>query len=258
MAENPEKGKVRAVLFDLGDTLLNYGRLNPYEPFVQAARQTYAYLKSLGQPVAWFPWYAFRSMLMVRWRVLWSSITKKDFDSLRLLKRAGKHAGYKMTEEQYRELVWLWYEPLSRQVHTEPNLRETLAELQRRGIKMGIVSNTFVNACALNRDVAQRNLMEFFEFIYYSYEFPRRKPHQEMYRAAVETLGVKPEEVVFVGDRLDTDVKGAMQAGMHAILKDASANAGKQTPRGVVRIKAIAGLPQAIDIIEQELAQAQV
>jgi putative hydrolase of the HAD superfamily len=256
MAENAEKGRVRAVLFDLGDTLLNYGRLKPYQPFKEAARQTYEYLKSLGQPVSSFPWYVLRSVTMVRWRVLWSWVTRKDFDSLRLLKRAGKRAGYHLTEAQYRELVWLWYEPLSRRVHTEPHLKETLEELRRRGIKMGIVSNTFVNACALNRDIAQRKLTEFFEFIYYSYEFPKRKPYPSMYSAAVETLGVKPGEVVFVGDRLDTDVKGAVNAGMHAVLKDAAANEGRKTPSGVLRIKSISGLLEAIDHIEQEVMQA--
>jgi putative hydrolase of the HAD superfamily len=257
MPENANKGRIRAVLFDLGDTLLNYGRLSPYKPFMEAARQTYAYLKELGQPVPLFPWYAFRSLTMIRWRVLWSAITRKDFDSLRLLKRAGKKAGYKMTEEQYKELVWLWYEPLSRRVETEPNLKATLSELQKRGLKMGIVSNTFVNACALNRDIARRTLTDFFEFVYYSYEFPRRKPCPAMYQAAVETLGVKPQEVIFVGDRLDTDVKGAVQVGMHAVLKDGTANAGKKTPAGVVRISSIAGLPKAIDEIEQEMLQTQ-
>jgi putative hydrolase of the HAD superfamily len=256
MSGNPAQGKVRAVLFDLGDTLLNYGRLNPYGPFMEAARQTYAYLKSLGQPVSSFWWYTLRSMTMIRWRVMWSWVTKKDFDSLRLLKRAGKKAGYKMTDEQYRELVWLWYEPLSRHVHTEPQLKETLEELRNRGIRMGIVSNTFVNACALDRDIAKRSLADYFDFIYYSYEFPKRKPHAEMYRAAVETLGVRPEEVVFVGDRLDTDVRGAVGAGMHAVLKDGAANEGKGTPPGVIRVKAIAELPEAIDRIEHQMAQA--
>jgi putative hydrolase of the HAD superfamily len=256
MPQNADKGRIRAVLFDLGDTLLNYGRLSPRKPFMEAARQTYSYLVSLGQPVASFRWYAIKSMLMIRWRLLWSEITKRDFDSLRLLKRAGKKAGYTMTPEQYKELVWLWYEPLSRNVVTEPGLHKTLGELQRRGLKMGIVSNTFVNACALNRDIAQRKLRDFFEFIYYSYEFEKRKPYQAMYKAAVETLALSPDEIVFVGDRLDTDIRGAVEAGMHAVLKDSGANSSKATPAGVVKISAIAELPGAIDLMEQQMQQA--
>ncbi len=257
MVQDAGKGKIRAVLFDLGDTLLNYGHFSPRKPFVQAARQTYEYLKGLGQPVAWFPVYAARSMFMIRWRLLWSMVTGRDFDSLRLLKRAGKKSGCTMTEEQYKELAWLWYEPLSRGIQIEPDLHQTLEKLRARGLRMGIVSNTFVNACALNRDIAQRKLADFFEFIYYSYDFAKRKPHLAMYKAAAEAFDLEPCQIAFVGDRLDTDVKGAMRAGMTAILKKGHANLQRKIPSGVTRIDAIADLPAAIDRIEQTLTQAQ-
>ena len=253
MVQDAGTGRIRAVLFDLGDTLLNYGRLSPHKPFMQAARQTYEYLKGLGQPAGWFPWYAARSLVAIRRRVLWSAITGRDFDSLRVLRRAGERAGYKMTDEQYEELVWLWYEPLSRHIEIEPDLHQTLARLHARGLKMGIVSNTFVNACALNRDIAERRLADFFDFVYYSYDFARRKPHSQMYLAAAEALGLEPGQIVFVGDRLDTDVKGAVRAGMHAVLKKGHANLYRKAPPGVMRIDAIADLPQAIDAIEKTL-----
>jgi len=243
MAQDAAKGRIRAVLFDLGDTLLNYGRLSAHKQFMQAARQSYDYLASLGQPVPWFPWYAARSMFMIRWRLLWSAITKKDFDSLRLLKRAGKKAGYKMTEEQYKELVWLWYEPLSRQIHIEPDLHQTLSELRQRGYRMGVVSNTFVNACALDRDISQRGLKDFFEFVFYSYEFSARKPYPAMYEAAAEAFGLAPGEIAFVGDKIDTDMKGAIEAGMTPVLKTTDANLATKTPQRVRRISQLSELP---------------
>jgi putative hydrolase of the HAD superfamily len=247
MAQDAGKGKIRAVLFDLGDTLLNYGHFSPRRPFMQAARQTYEYLKGLGQPVAWFPLYAARSMFMIRWRLLWSMVTGRDFDSLRLLKRAGKNGGCAMTEEQYKELAWLWYEPLSRGIQIEPDLHQTLEKLRARGLRMGIVSNTFVNACALNRDIAQRKLADFFEFIYYSYDFAKRKPHLAMYKAAAEAFGLEPGQIAFVGDRLDTDVKGAMRAGMTPVLKTTDSNLKSKTPPGVARIASLAELPVLLD-----------
>ena len=41
---------IKAVLFDIGDTLFNFGKVHTTKVFLQSARQTYDYLKSLGQP----------------------------------------------------------------------------------------------------------------------------------------------------------------------------------------------------------------
>lgn len=40
------------------------------------------------------------------------------------------------------------------------------------------------------------------------------KPHAPLYRAAVERLGTPPERTLAVGDRLDTDIAGAVAAGL--------------------------------------------
>ena len=40
------------------------------------------------------------------------------------------------------------------------------------------------------------------------------KPHAPLYRAAVERLGSSPEATLAVGDRLDTDIAGAVAAGL--------------------------------------------
>ncbi|WP_353510366.1 HAD-IIA family hydrolase [Intrasporangium sp.] len=40
------------------------------------------------------------------------------------------------------------------------------------------------------------------------------KPHAPLYRAAVERLGTAPETTLAVGDRLDTDIAGAVAAGL--------------------------------------------
>ncbi|HDD62671.1 MAG: haloacid dehalogenase [Chloroflexota bacterium] len=42
------------------------------------------------------------------------------------------------------------------------------------------------------------------------------KPHKAIFEAALDELGVKPEEALMVGDRLDTDILGANQYGVHS------------------------------------------
>jgi 4-nitrophenyl phosphatase len=44
------------------------------------------------------------------------------------------------------------------------------------------------------------------------------KPEPIMYQMAMERLGVAPEETLAIGDRLDTDIQGAVRAGIRSIM----------------------------------------
>ena len=44
------------------------------------------------------------------------------------------------------------------------------------------------------------------------------KPNPVMMRSALNTLGVHSENTVMIGDRMDTDIKAGMEAGMRTVL----------------------------------------
>jgi putative hydrolase of the HAD superfamily len=50
-----------------------------------------------------------------------------------------------------------------------------------------------------------------------------RKPHPLFFQAACEHLGLPPEQVMCVGDDMETDVRGAIRAGLSGLLLDRSA-----------------------------------
>ena len=154
--------KIKAVLFDLGETLLNFGNVRTTTVFRQSARLTYDYLKNCAQPVGNFGWYYLRNLIAIRVRSLWSDITGRDFDALSVLKKSGVKRGFNLSEEQWRQLGWLWYEPLSKLAKIEPTLKETLATLKKMGLKLGILSNTFISAGSLDRHLAQLGILDFF------------------------------------------------------------------------------------------------
>jgi len=238
---------IKAVLFDLGETLLNFGKTRTTKVFRRSARLTYDYLKSLDQPVGSFWWYCLRNLISIRLRCLWADITGKDFDALSLLKRSGVKHGYKLNETQWKEVGWLWYEPLSKLAHVEPDTRGALATLHRMGLKLGILSNTFVSAGSLDRHLAQMGILSFFPYRLYSYQFEFRKPDRRIFEMAADKMGEPAQNILFVGDRLDKDIKPALKAGMRAVLKSAYTNLGKKAPRGVWKIERISELPALID-----------
>ncbi len=251
----PDK-KIKAVLFDLGDTLLDFGKLNPGEIFRQGARLSYDFLKSRGQPVGNFKYYCLWNMAALQIRRLISNITRNDFNSLALLRWAGMKKGIRLDGQQWRDFAWLWYEPLYKVATVEPDIKETLTRLKNSGLKLGIVSNTFVSGDSLEKHMEQVGILDFFEPRMYSYEFNFRKPDARIFRLAAERIGEATGNILFVGDRINMDIRPALRNGMRAALKTAHTNAGKKVPDGAWKINHISELPALIEKTNTQTASS--
>lgn len=235
--------KAKAILFDLGETLINFGKVNTAALFKDGARCSYEFLKQSGQNVCGFRRYYWRNIVAIRTMYIWSYIVGRDFDSLSLLRAIGTKRGYKLSEELWQQFAWCWYEPLAKIATAEPDIRETLAKLRNAGLKLGIVSNTFLTQSSLDRHLEEFGILEFFPLRMYSHEILWRKPNVKIFNEAARRLGLDPSEIMFVGDRLDTDIKGARKAGMIPILKTAYTNEGKETPPDIRKIDLLSELP---------------
>ena len=240
---------IKAVLFDLGETILNFGKVNAIRLFRQGARLSYDYLKSCGQSVGNFEYYCWRNLLSLRLNHLISGITKKDFNSSALLRKVGTKKGIRLDGQQWRHYAGLWYEPLRKIATTEPDIKQTLAALKNAGLKLGIVSNTFVNGHSLEKHLEQVGILDFFTVRLYSYQFDHRKPNPQMFEAAAEKIGETAENILFIGDRLDNDIKPALRLGMQAVLKTAYTNTGKKIPDGALKINHLSELPALVEEI---------
>jgi len=241
--------KIKAVLFDLGETLLDFGRINTTKIFRQSAKLTYEFLQSCNKPLGNFQWYCWHSMIAFRFHCLVSSLTGKDFNALLLLKKIGIKKGFTLDEDQLRQLGWLWYEPLAKLARIEPRLKATLASLKQMGLKLGIVSNTFISEGSLDRHLAQFGILDFFPIRLYSHQFAFRKPDIRIFQTAAQQIGEPPQDVLFVGDRINKDIVPALKAGMRAVLKEAYTNIGKKIPKGVWKISRLSELPSLIEKI---------
>jgi putative hydrolase of the HAD superfamily len=246
--------KIKAILFDLGETLVDFGRVNTTSLFKQGARLSYDFLKSCGQPAGNFNYYCWLNLIALRIRHWLSGITRRDFNSLALFRRIGVRNGICLDKQQWQHFAWLWYEPLSKVGRVEPKIKETLTALEKLGLKLGIVSNTFVSGSSLDKHLEQLGILDFFPIRVYSYEFDFRKPDIRIFRVAAERIGEILENIMFVGDRINTDIKPAVKAGMQAVLKEAYTNIGKKVPNGVWKINHLSELPGLVEKINDETA----
>jgi putative hydrolase of the HAD superfamily len=97
-----------------------------------------------------------------------------------------------------------------------PGLEMTLNLLQRRGLRLGLLSNAGDEA-NVQRLIDNVGIRSFFDPILVSAAIGERKPAAGPFLQILEHWHLKPEQVVMVGDRLDQDILGAQRVGMHQI-----------------------------------------
>jgi len=212
--------RINGILFDLGDTLLDFGQVNLLLFFEEGARRAYEYLASLDQPMPKFEKYHRQQLRALRWKYILSRLTKQDFNSLDVIDHLGEWLGHDLTSEQLEELAWRWYEPVSRHTTIEDGLRDTIGILRDQGIKLGIVSNTFIVGAVLDRHLANVDLLDLFPHRVYSCALDFRKPDKRIFQLGLDGLSLPAEEVIFVGDSFRADILGANRMGMVSVLKD--------------------------------------
>lgn len=97
-------------------------------------------------------------------------------------------------------------------------VKETITELTKQ-FKLGITSDTaYTSGTVLRKLLEKDGLLKYFTALTYSDEIGNSKPHIRTFQSTLKQLGVKPEETVHIGDNEDTDIKGAKETGMKAIM----------------------------------------
>lgn len=91
---------------------------------------------------------------------------------------------------------------------------ETLDRLRAEGFRVGLITN---GPREMQRDkIARFELERHFDVIVIEGEFGHGKPHPNVFRHAMATVGAAPAESWHVGDNLYADIGGAQGAGLHA------------------------------------------
>lgn len=93
----------------------------------------------------------------------------------------------------------------------------TLEWLRDRGIRIAALTNRSHGGAAFLEELRREGLLDYFEVVVSSDQVGYRKPHPRIFERALEVLGVPAEECAHVGDRLEVDVMGARRAGMYAV-----------------------------------------
>jgi len=107
-----------------------------------------------------------------------------------------------------KAMVLHFFELGSRNVELHDGALETLNELRKRGITVGIITNGMEKQLGLDKYIDNQTI---------SAEARAHKPDKVIFDLALSRANVKAENAWFVGDHVTNDVAGAVKAGLNSV-----------------------------------------
>ena len=108
----------------------------------------------------------------------------------------------------------LYYEKGIEHLKLYDGVRETLATLKSR-FKLALLTNGLVDL--QNQKLDKIGIRNFFDCIIISEEVGIDKPNPKIFEVVLDCLGLKREEVIYVGDDPPFDIVGAKNAGIKVV-----------------------------------------
>jgi HAD superfamily hydrolase (TIGR01549 family) len=190
---------IKAILFDLWNTLVHNRPNNPLDQFAEKIGKSmddYSYVK------------IFEKHLMMD---EYHDIEARIRDILNEL-------GIGVDESRVKELGEILTEIIPEKIKAYPETFETLKSLKGR-FKLGLVSNSYYPKVFDLLD-SKFDLRRIFDYIALSNKVNLLKPDPRIFTLTLEKLNVKPEEALMVGDSLKDDVEAAEKLGIKGVLFD--------------------------------------
>ena len=197
--------KVRAVLFDLGGTLVDE---RDYAGWADLARRVYLDLDAdtvvhffgeVEREIDAAPLAVDREAAYVEfWR--------------RVLSRAAEREVSAEVATKYVKFLRESEPP----VRLFSDVRRCLDQLRAERRKLGIVSNSTSEA-SVRRILDRVGIVDYFDRVVSSGTEGIAKPNPEIFRRATQRLDVAPAEAVYVGNLPATDARAATAAGLHGV-----------------------------------------
>ena len=125
-----------------------------------------------------------------------------------------------------------------------PSVKPVLRALGKR-FRLGIVTDAPRNKAWQRLFLC--GLDDMFEFVVTADDAGKKKPHRAPFELALKKLGVRPSEVLFVGDNPGRDMKGAKRMGMKTCLAEYGVEKKMGKTTSDYRIRKLNDLPCLIE-----------
>ena len=225
---------IRWVWFDIDDTLWDFSQNS-----VTALRSIYEDFGLSSRFASADDWISqYESINLPLWDLYNRGKITKEFLQSERFYRTFVNAGFSDDElARLDGMNEIYLDRLASQSVAIEGSHATLAELKRRGLHTGVVSNGFSGV----QERKLKNAGLDVDVVVLSDEIDINKPDRRLFDYALQKSGATAEESLMVGDNPLTDIAGAIKAGWRSILFKPTAPAAAE---GIIR-----SLPELLDIL---------
>ncbi len=209
-------GSPRAVLFDLGNTLVGYYRARDFAPILHKSIVGVSECLSERTGTAIDSDGAYLHAL---------DLNAED-PEFRVRPLEGRlveiFRDVRFTQTTLDEACSVFLRPIFDCAVLDPDALRTLAAIRERGLRLGIVSNTPWGSSAdpWRRELRRHGLDAAVDTAVFCVDVGWRKPAPQIFERALTLLGVEARETIFVGDDPRWDIAGARRSGLRPVLLD--------------------------------------
>lgn len=195
------KRKYKAVIFDLFGTLIENFTRSEYEGVLAEMASI------LNVPVADFQRLWLASFLQ--------RTTGVHADHCASIEYICGELNIKASEAQVKHTSQVRLDYTKRSLKPRAGSLETLAQLKKDGYKIGLISD-----CSGEIPMVWDStpFVPFFDVTVFSCRAGVKKPDPRIYKMATESLGVKHQDCLYIGDGSSKELTGARQVGMTPVL----------------------------------------
>ena len=244
-----EKLKPKAVIFDLGSTLIEYESIPWDELGLRCAESTYGFMKKSGYEISKYEKY-FEMFDGIKKVYRDAALeTLKEWTVPQVAEELFVKLKIEFNDNILQDFFQAYYTPVDEQLYVYNDTVDTLTKIREKYPVVGLVSNTIFPEKTHISELEKFGIIPFLDFKIFSSTFGWRKPHANIFYHAANLAGYAPAECVYIGDRYLEDVVGPKNIGMAAILKvKKDREYPKEMPLAIRKISTLSELSNHLDI----------
>jgi len=127
-----------------------------------------------------------------------------------------KELNISLSIKKQKEIVDLYWQKCLEGIKLKSNVDKVLSTLKDHRYKLGILSNGdfYSKACKLTH----LKVDKYFSYLFTTELVGKNKFSTDIYKYAIETLNINPEDIMMVGDTIEQDVVPANKVSINTVL----------------------------------------